>query len=899
MLRHTALLVLSFTLNICAGSTNVFPYMEFFGLKGEPSTHMKKMLDMYYLCSSSSKQTDMMQCECSHNCMKFNSCCMDALWESDRNETMEQYKTRLLLEAEKYAILQCNPILTGLPKAHGYSVESVLMRSTCQKSVEQSLVNNCETAIGRQAYRPVLGIDGYIYKNKYCAICNDNAEFRRMNISAKDCNEDRTLPNTTSFFQQNRDCKFELESLTDPTIQDDDVLRICQPNPEVTCEPTTTETHCRLCSGYLSGFKYNGTCYKNFHCFMIMNSEQNLERISKAMFFECGDYKVRTRSSQTTDLGDGLFGWSFSIKPSYSMLVSFNDLSETQCEEGEIYDDVSKQCIVDVVCGPGYTQIGTSCKKSGIISHDITGMLSSRYSEQNSLCLSDVVFVTVNLSKFDDTENITNTIETVMSGGKILHRSGETITFQIKTNKTTTHLLDSSIYNVKSEVRSTVPDQYITELYGIDFTRTFPGDKLCAFPIIHENVNLNTTDNCELRLNDTILSPNDYVINIYAEQSRDSTHLITCKKFHLQSSCLKRTISTFQHIPNNGNIMVDGTMFEPGEYIPMETGVAVCISSPTTMRVKGWERVVNGVDHYITVVGCSCSIVCYIWVMLTYTIIPALKTIPGKNIVCLCFTLMFCDILLLCGTANLKYQICAAFGVLLHYFALSAQFWAGIVAFDIWSTFNSRSMIKDIKTGKRFKLYLIFGFFFPAGLMVIFAVLEFTKKVNFGYGLNGICWITKFYPRLATYIIPMTVITALNITALSYTIYCIYKHAKKSKKLLKKSGGESMSLSRMSLKLIILLGAIEILGLVQTDGNSSDDVKIFNGVFRIIYSSVRAFRGVFIWLLYIVTDRVFNVYRDIKSQRSLYTRSSTLSQSSHERYNRESKRKLMETSCST
>ena len=76
-----------------------------------------------------------------------------------------------------------------------------------------------------------------------------------------------------------------------------------------------------------------------------------------------------------------------------------------------------------------------------------------------------------------------------------------------------------------------------------------------------------------------------------------------------------------------------------GQYVPldgMNSGtVGTCLqtatSATTAKTLKGWERVTYGIEKYITIVGCFASVIGYLWMIFTYTIIPALKTIPGQN----------------------------------------------------------------------------------------------------------------------------------------------------------------------------------------------------------------------------------------------------------------------------
>lgn len=880
---HTLVVIMLTTSVQCSS----FPYMEFFGLSGQPNIRMSTMMNLFYLCSSEQKmEQNAMHCDCSKNCMKFYTCCADALWDATKNESISEYTHRFLAEAEKFKPLECLPILTGLPNDRDYTIDSILMRSECSTNSDTTeqgrhIRKQCTSTKSRQAFRPVLGNDGYIYKNKYCAICNDNNEFRQLNISVSSCRVDKNAI-STKFIDQNKYCAFKLE-LTD--AENEASLRKCGVTPTSVC--SQTKETCRLCSSYITQFSdTNKNCQRNFHC-LLGNEKGAQDKENLENFSPCnGFYQF---ASLQHDMS--LFGMT---DISYSKLVSFDDLADKQCSPGRYYDEVTDNCIQDVICGPGYflSESSLSCVR------DKTN-INKQFAPDNAIsdpiekCFANVVYIKLSKNQFkaETYKNATKTLQAQYPNLKILFQNSSEIIYQIQKNSSVQNYLNQFSYRYIT-IKSTTRNHFFTEMYGASFSHSFKNGKLCASPTVYRNATFVKSDNCSISFKNKTLEINDYIINIYENNTLRHVELITCQKYHLQSNCLKNSIKTYA-MKENEIVEINGKRYYPDQYVPLQSGIGLCISGePTTAEVKGWERVLNKVDSYLTIVGCACSILCYLWVILTYSIIPALKTIPGKNIVCLCYMLLCCDVIMLCSMMDsLNYKACAAMGILLHYCSLSAQFWAGILAFDIWSTFRGRSIIRDINNEKRFKLYLCVGFLFPVLLLSLFAILEFTNKVDFGYGLNGICWITRFYPRLVTYIIPMSLIILLNIAALSYTVFCIYKHARKSQKLLKKSGGENISLARMSLKLIVLLGVIEIFGLVQTSSDT-DGGRVIDNIFRFLYTIVRAFRGVFVWLLYIVTDRVFKVYRDIKSQGSLHTRSSTVSSQNSQRYNSQSRKSV-------
>ena len=829
-----------------------FQYDKFLGLEvGSYNDLFIKNVQTNFLCHSITRQMNMLveACNCDEDCMRFKSCCIDFLWNSKTKESMESYTERFMNETTKYPDLQCKPVALGLPS--GYSAEMILMRSECPPEVLGDLKESCQAEKVSYDIRPVLGSDGFVYKNQYCAACNKVQSFETLTLKAKDCI--RVDTNSTRFTDINKGCSISIRN--DSKELESKSIRTCFKHETKHPERSMARSQ-KLCRSYGGGVDQSGSCYRNFHCLGI----SNLMKSTLNNIMPCYTETPMKRPKQLTSIG-------FSDGDSYSVLVSFEDLgvkTKLQCSKGEVLDN-TKKCR-EITCGFGYELIASKCLKSNSKAN-VNERNSGELSQEEILqrCLSKTSYVLLNKTILEFTS--------LTVPHKIILNTSSIVVVSLPQNE----LKDATKYYkniIIQTVQSTTSQHFLSStLYGLDFHRTFSGSKLCTKREIYKNIkSFHLSSNCWLVLqNGDTVPPRNFILNILL---KNHTEISRCIDFHLDSPCPKRIIQNYTQY-NNGTVkdLESMNVFEPRDFTPLQNGIGVCIhTNVLPIKTESWERVTLGVEKYVTIVGCFMSIFCYVWVILTYSIIPALKTIPGKNIVCLCCVLLWTDVIMLVTMLKLSRQQCAFFGAFLHYFALSAQVWAGIVSFDIWSTFHGRGKrMRNVKSNKKFHIYCVIGFGIPFIVVLTCVILELLDKINFGYGLNGICWIAKFTPRLATYILPMIVITFFNVAVLSYTIIMICKQSRKSKKLLKKSGGQDVSLARMAMKLIILLGAIEMLGLIQIKSATAQNDRIVNSVFRIVFSTARAFRGVFIWLLYIISQQVFDVYRDIKSQGSLRT----------------------------
>lgn len=816
-----------------------FPTGKFFGL--DNITSNQNIIERL-ICSHDPESFKV--CRCDSNCMKFKSCCIDALWDHNSSMSLDIYLKHFLKEALKYPDLKCELIIGDLPKTH--TAETIFMMSTCPEDSNQDDIYKCIQNQRNTYLLPVQDKSGRTYKNKYCAICNGVLEFEIMNVNA-DC-ENKISNDSSSILKQYSDCKFSLVKKSDNTVQS------CNINAVVPCN-IKNDFECQLCKSYAGGIQYNNTCFRNFHCFKNQYGNTAVRKI-----FNSSDEFCEVLS---WDHGFG-FGISF---PSYSLLVSYSSGEQLReqtegklCSSGQIYDKDTDSCVSDIVCGHGYKLEGTKCEKIATVFTGLKNKMLNAHASKEMIiqgCLSSYAYYihernnSTNRSMFDD-----------LNGINIFNNASMLIKKTYISNRTRNPSF--KVYRTSSNV------VHATELYGVDFRRSFSESKICAHPVIHSKDSFTISKNCFVFLNTSILYLGEYILFTYNDEVSNETYLITCEKFHLSSNCPLRRLTRYNHSTNN-TITADNHVYFAEQYTPLNSGLGVCINKDDA--VHKWVEVLTSVEGYLTLIGCSLSIIGYMCVILTYSCIPELRTIPGKNVVCLCLMLMLSDILMLSsvGTRENKHA-CKATAMILHYVVLSIQCWSGVVAFDIWSTFQGKSLKRDIRSKKRFLCYCLFAWICPLCVLTLCVILNETGVVVMGYGDHGVCWISNVTSRIVTYIVPVVIFTVLTTTALVYTLCCIRRHSKKSKKLLSKSGGDNVSLTRMALKLVLLLGVIEICGLLQTT-NTTEGSLAFNFVFRLIYSVLRSFRGVFICLLYVVTDRVFTVYRKVRERRTY--RSST------------------------
>ena len=122
--------------------------------------------------------------------MKFKECCIDAYWmefmfQSSTPIQLRDYVERFINISKEYKPMDC---VSAFPLAdiEGFSMRKYLMVTTCSSNVSDvydqlmCLYSDNNTLEGSI---PVLGEDKYVYKNVYCARCNNVEEYRLVNVT--------------------------------------------------------------------------------------------------------------------------------------------------------------------------------------------------------------------------------------------------------------------------------------------------------------------------------------------------------------------------------------------------------------------------------------------------------------------------------------------------------------------------------------------------------------------------------------------------------------------------------------------------------------------------------------------------------------------------------------------
>ena len=850
-----------------------------------------KVAEEKYLCSTNirTRYKNDKCCECTKDCMKYKTCCIDLLWNSKRPVPSQEYLDLFINFSNQYKDTTCEPIFPVIDKnVQNNTSENILMVSTCLNHASHNDKEGCKHSIGTtyESIMPVFGSDQYIYKNSFCARCNFIEHYQLLNLTAKCTTQGREHENP---YQRFMNCFFKVAR--SKTISN--YVKTCNRNifdKRSACNKTNR--YYKMCSSYL-GVVENST---NYHCLKCNNTYNGNSAINLPKF-TCPKY-IATKSGKT-EVSINLH-WSFTINfaDQTNIVVKRIESSSMKfCDNGEIYNIISSKC-ERFSCSIGYKKTINGCIEDKdilqnpvqvvpnatfekcLIQNNITMIVVMHPSKENRFALDEVLLKLLNTSLPSSSINV-ETIESSLYHQISLNIGQDQLMLFQKT-------LTSDKYPIWKAIEKvyliSLPSKDLKNRLEIDFTKDFQGGRLCAEAVTVSNISNNFMENCSYILHNRMfdISNTKFLVEIYRTSWKRK--LISCSEFYLHSDCpLKRLIN--YTLLENKTLKVEDILYNTSQYVPLNDSFGICIPTHDRKHFLSfykWHDDLSKALEYISISGTVVSIVCYSVIIIVYLFIKAVKRLPSATIVFQCVTLLVVDTTFVVALHMHAHDFrCQLIAMILHWGLLAAQLWTAIIAFDLSSKVRSVSAIIVKTNSTRLTVYCMTAYITPTVIVGTTVLLHIYQIIDMSYGENDICFINDFYSKLYFYCVPLAAIYFITLSLLLYTLYCIWKRENKARKILQKSGRHNNNLLSVAFKLTLTLGLIEVLGFIQISRkNLSENELIFNSVFATLYTVLRSLRGLWLFLIYVCNRRKIKLLRSTWRNNAVRLNEIRLSQTS-------------------
>lgn len=825
----------------------IFPVKKFFNNEFQDDTAVNR-----YLCS---KNAPGRCCDCSPDCMKYRTCCIDAFWNGETDLVMLDSYLRFLIKKRKETPEHTCQAVYSEAETVGHKTNYRMMVRNCKENVaNKDDVSNCLQPVKTGALTnnlPVFGSDGTLYANAFCARCNLVFNFIRTQFKVVcKSSDDRFLLDIKGETRNNITLPRLCSKIHDVKIP----KRYCRENESMDSE---------LCASYYAPFGNHA----NYHCWKCSRNKESFSG-SNTGIKKCEQPIEETRPDSFCINPVGI-PYTISISSYTPWMRRYTD-KHFACEVGQIFDIKEFKCI-RIWCPMKYNLVGITCNSKNLTKPSDIRDLQDR----KVILVFDTDLDTVR-SKYLHIEH--SRIIAYEGNAFLIYEFQSQPTLQFyKSLETKLSPFSYSLW--EDDVNLIVSNQSyfpsLTLLRKLNLTEQIhPQHRICYRTtllnvsndfVYNNDSRVVITNNTRHRVEDIAL----WVLFVNSPRT-SMEYLIVCEEYHLFSNCPRKllaantTVNVYDVLSHKHYLGTDE--YSPDRYEPLGDGsFSVCITHAETSsngRFPKYKILVSA-EYYMSVIGMSISCVCYLWIILTYSAFPDLQTIPGFNTMFMCVSLLLSDVLFLVNLGVFKHKVaCTAVAIAWHWSSLCGFAWTIVMSVDLALRFGSLSLPSNDRCTRRVARRCAFSFAVPALVVIVSSSLHTTSPSNIGYGFNGVCWITNFHARLGFYIVPAAFISLLTFLSLFYTLWKIYRSSRGSKNVRKSN--KRVSFVKIALKLVVILGVTEFFGFIQIPGSVlSESEQVINVVFQFVYSILRSSRGILLWFAYILGEQVLKNYKTV------------------------------------
>ncbi|KAL8563503.1 hypothetical protein ACOMHN_066170 [Nucella lapillus] len=263
-------------------------------------------------------------------------------------------------------------------------------------------------------------------------------------------------------------------------------------------------------------------------------------------------------------------------------------------------------------------------------------------------------------------------------------------------------------------------------------------------------------------------------------------------------------------------------------------------SSSVMMDFPFWEYVLN-----MTVI--PLSIVSLFIILVIYSILPVLRTLPGLNMMGTCFTLLLAQLSVMLAVHHLVEGVwCVALGILVHLFWLSTFCWTLVSSWHMFRTFSSSTRTaKKERVLRSWGKNVVLTAIIPVVVITLVVVVSFvtSEENSIGYS-DTVCYLSSPWLVGFSVVMPLCLIVVINIVLFILTVRRIQQVVNLQARDTENAHQHIKACFRLSL----LTGATWIISLVG-EGLGLQWLRVLSVL-------VNGGQGVLLLLSYVTTRRV-------------------------------------------
>ncbi|XP_053995120.1 G-protein coupled receptor Mth2-like isoform X1 [Hylaeus volcanicus] len=315
-------------------------------------------------------------------------------------------------------------------------------------------------------------------------------------------------------------------------------------------------------------------------------------------------------------------------------------------------------------------------------------------------------------------------------------------------------------------------------------------------------------------------------------------------------------------VERNGSLQTSSMMFPTGSYCLDWKESVDKIAALVCLSTEVLPNSVPPNEKTYYKFGLIVSIPFLLATFLVYAIIPELRNLYGKTLMCYVASLLVAYTFLeLASLFYIAYGLCSAIALVIHFSFLASFFWLNVMCFDIWWTFRGfRSLQGSAKQRerKKFMIYSIYAWGCASILTGISILMHFLPDIpkhfvrpEFG---EESCWFAKETAKAIYFYGPMGVTILCNICLFVSTALKIVRHKKDTARHFKdadsKRHDDHKQWFNLYLKLFIVMGINWSMEIISWLCNNSPEYIWY------LTDITNTLQGVIIFFIFVWKDKV-------------------------------------------
>ena len=185
----------------------------------------------------------------------------------------------------------------------------------------------------------------------------------------------------------------------------------------------------------------------------------------------------------------------------------------------------------------------------------------------------------------------------------------------------------------------------------------------------------------------------------------------------------------------------DGQIFNRYEYAVIDAFPYVCKHN------AGPNYTITHVNIIIApLCALALSFICLVILLMTYSLLPELRTLPGLNLMSLCFAFLLWQIYLVVFLSSYSHLgklsaiPCERLFIITKFITYSILMNGAVNIYHLRKTFCGNSLVKseDVKKWRNFLKYSVFSWGVPVSVAIVYIVLVKTQALNFNQHVTSV-----------------------------------------------------------------------------------------------------------------------------------------------------------------